>query len=46
MKQYLLRISLPSGVRMYPNVLREALARSNTLPPAFIGYDPETGKSL
>ena len=46
MKQYLLRFSLPSGVRMYPNVLREALARSNTLPPEFFGYDPETGKPL
>lgn len=45
-KQYLLRFALPDGIRMYPNALREALARSNALPPAFFGYDAETGHPL
>lgn len=43
MKQTLLRFSLPTGVRMYPNDLREALARTNRLPASFFGYDLETG---
>jgi hypothetical protein len=42
MKQTLLRLSLPEGVRIYPNDLREMLARSNLLPPEFFGYDPDT----
>lgn len=42
MKQSLLRLSLPDGVRIYPNELREMLARSNSLPPQFFGYDPDT----
>lgn len=46
MKQKLLKCSLPPGVRMFPNTLREALARTNRLPPLFFGYDPETGQPL
>ena len=44
MKQHLLRFALPEGKRVYPADLREALARQNTLPPAFFCYDAETGK--
>ena len=41
-KQHLLRFSLPAGKRFYINDFREALARTNTLPPAFFANDPET----
>ena len=44
--QHLLKFSLPEGLRVFPPVLREALARQNTLPPSFFSYDAETGKPL
>jgi len=46
MDQYLLRFNLPEGQRLYPNVLREDLARTNLLPPSFFSYDAETGHPL
>lgn len=46
MNQYLLRFSLPQGICMYPNVFREALAKTNLLPAAFFGYDPETSHPI
>lgn len=40
--QYLLRLRLPKGQKFYAGDFREALAKTNTLPPEFFGYDPET----
>lgn len=46
MNQYLLRFSLPQGKQMRANELREALARTNSLPPEFFSYDSATGQPI
>lgn len=42
--QHLLRLRLPRGERFYVSEFREALAKTNMLPPEFFGYDPDTGR--
>lgn len=45
MLQYLIRFALPKGKTLWPNDLREALAKHD-LPPLFFSRDPETGHSI
>nr|6H9H_A Chain A, Csf5 [Aromatoleum aromaticum EbN1]6H9H_B Chain B, Csf5 [Aromatoleum aromaticum EbN1]6H9I_A Chain A, Csf5 [Aromatoleum aromaticum EbN1]6H9I_B Chain B, Csf5 [Aromatoleum aromaticum EbN1] len=44
-QQHLLRFALPAGKKLWPNDLREALAKHD-LPPLFFSRDPQTGHAI